>query len=74
MKCPVCGGAELIHDTRDIPCIYKGETAVIPMVTGDFCPACGEAVLDRENGDRYSDCVGEFQRQVNASFAPGITV
>lgn len=26
MKCPVCGAAELIHDTRDLPCTYKGET------------------------------------------------
>ena len=26
MKCPCCGAAELIHDTRDMPYIYKGET------------------------------------------------
>lgn len=30
MKCPVCGAAELIHDTRDLPYTYKGETTVIP--------------------------------------------
>jgi len=35
MKCPVCGAAELIHDTRDLPYIYKGETTVIAEVTGD---------------------------------------
>ncbi|GEM_PF-5175425 len=29
MKCPVCGAAELIHDTRDVPYTYKGETTVI---------------------------------------------
>lgn len=23
MKCPVCGAAELIHDTRDLPYTYK---------------------------------------------------
>ncbi|WP_394341437.1 type II toxin-antitoxin system MqsA family antitoxin [Photorhabdus laumondii] len=22
MKCPVCGAAELIHDTRDLPYTY----------------------------------------------------
>jgi YgiT-type zinc finger domain-containing protein len=22
MKCPVCGGAELVRDTRDMPYIY----------------------------------------------------
>ncbi|MCW3611357.1 type II toxin-antitoxin system MqsA family antitoxin, partial [Burkholderia cenocepacia] len=24
MKCPCCGAAELIHDTRDMPYTYKG--------------------------------------------------
>ncbi len=72
MKCPVCGAAELIHDTRDEAYTYKGETTVIPAVTGDFCPACSEVILDREQGDRYSDLIGVFQRQVNAAFvAPG---
>lgn len=68
MKCPCCGAAELIHDTRDIPYVYKGETTIIPAVTGDFCPACAEVVLDREQGDRYSELIGMFQRQVNAAY------
>lgn len=68
MKCPVCGAAELIHDTRDVPYVYKGEATTIPAVTGDFCPACGEVVLDREHGDRYSEALGLFQRQVNAAY------
>ena len=72
MKCPVCGAAELIHDTRDMPYTYKGETATIPAVTGDHCQACIEVILEREQGDRYSDLIGQFQRQVNAAFiAPG---
>ena len=72
MKCPVCGAAELIHDTRDMPYTYKGETATIPAVTGDHCPACSEVILHREQGDRYSALIGVFQRQVNAAFvAPG---
>ncbi|WP_066095051.1 type II toxin-antitoxin system MqsA family antitoxin [Xanthomonas massiliensis] len=68
MKCPNCGAAELIHDTRDLPYIYKGESTTILAVTGDFCPACGEVVLDREHGDRYSGLLGQFQRQVNAAY------
>ena len=68
MKCPVCGAAELIHDTRDMSYIYKSESTTIPAVTGDFCPACGEVILNREHGDRYGDLIGQFQRQVNASF------
>ncbi|OIQ71212.1 antitoxin MqsA [mine drainage metagenome] len=68
MKCPNCGAATLIHDTRDMPYTYKGESTIIPTVTGDFCPACGEVILNREHGDRYSDLIGQFQRQVNAAF------
>ena len=68
MKCPICGAAEMIHDTRDVPYTYKGETTTVPAVTGDFCPACGEVLLEREHGDRYSELVGQFQRQVNAAY------
>lgn len=68
MKCPVCGAAELIHDTRDLSYTYKGETSLIPSVTGDFCPACDEVVLNREHGNHYSELVGLFQRQVNSAF------
>lgn len=68
MKCPCCGAAELIHDTRDMLYTYKGEAHTIPAVTGDFCPACGEAVLNREHGDRYSTLVGVVQRQVNSAY------
>lgn len=75
MKCPVCGAADLIHDTRDLPYIYKGETTTIPGVTGDFCTACDEVVLDRVQGDRFSELVGAFQRQVNAAIVdPGFIV
>jgi HTH-type transcriptional regulator/antitoxin MqsA len=72
MKCACCGAAELIHDTRDMPYTYKGEVTTIPAVTGEFCPACGEVILNREHGDRYSELLGQFQRQVNAAYVdPG---
>jgi HTH-type transcriptional regulator/antitoxin MqsA len=75
MKCPVCGGAELVHDTRDIPYIYKGESTVIPSVTGDFCPACGETVLDKKESVRTSKLMLEFNKQVNASIVePGFII
>ena len=68
MKCPCCGAAALIHDTRDMPYTYKGEVTTIAAVTGDFCPACGEVILDREHGDRYSELMLEFNKQVNAAY------
>lgn len=67
MKCPVCGGAELVHDARDIPYTYKGESTTIPEVSGEFCPACGEAVLEKKESARVSSLMLEFNKQVNAS-------
>ena len=69
MQCPCCGNAALVHDTRDLPYTYKGKTTTLPAVTGDFCAACGEVILDREQGDRYSELIGIFQRQINTAFA-----
>ncbi len=48
MMCPCCGGGELVRDTREVDA-----DGVHVVVTADFCPACGEVILDRENGDRY---------------------
>jgi len=62
MKCPSCGAAELIHDTRDLPYTYKGETTAIVSVTGDFCPVCSDVILDGKQGDRYSELkCGRFE-------------
>lgn len=55
---PCCGAADLIHDTRNMSFTHQSETTTIPAVTGDFCPACGEVILEREQGDRYSAMVG----------------
>ncbi len=64
MKCPVCGAAELIHDTRDLPYTYKGETTVIAAVTADFCPACDESITDMPETEREMQA---FNKQVNAA-------
>jgi HTH-type transcriptional regulator/antitoxin MqsA len=69
MKCPSCGTAELIHDTRDMSYTYKGETTAIPSVTGAHCPGCGEVILEQVQGDRYSELIGVFQSRVNADLA-----
>ena len=72
MKCPVCGAAELIHDTRDLSYTYKGETTVIAAVTGDFCPACAESILDAAESNRVMQEVRVFSKQVNAAIVdPG---
>ncbi|MNE77615.1 Antitoxin MqsA [compost metagenome] len=72
MRCPVCGDAVLVHDTRDLPYNYKGESTVISGVEGDYCPACGESVLDAAESQRVSAAMLAFNKQVNASIVdPG---
>ena len=67
MKCPTCMAAELVHDTRDMPYIYKGESTLIPAVTGNFCPACDESILDAVESRRTMNFMLEFNKQVNAA-------
>lgn len=75
MKCPVCGAAELIHDTRDLPYTYKGETTTIPAVTADFCPACDESITDMFETGRVMREMQAFNKQVNAAIVdPGFII
>lgn len=75
MKCPVCGAAELIHDTRDLRYTYKGETTTIPAVTADFCPACDESITDLVETDRVMREMQAFHKQVNAAIVdPGFII
>jgi HTH-type transcriptional regulator/antitoxin MqsA len=67
MKCPSCGAANLVHDTRDLPYTYKGETTTLPQVTGDFCPACNESLLDAAESRRSMNLILAFNKQVNAA-------
>jgi HTH-type transcriptional regulator/antitoxin MqsA len=67
VRCPACGAAELEHATRELPYVYKGEATTIPDVVGDYCPACGESVLDGVESARVSAAMLAFNRQVNAA-------
>jgi HTH-type transcriptional regulator/antitoxin MqsA len=72
MICPSCGAAELVHDIRDRPYTYKGETTIIPAVTGDYCPACDDAVCEMVEATRVSAQMLDFNKQVNAGIVdPG---
>ena len=67
MKCPNCGRAELVQDTRDVSFTYKGETTSISEVVGDYCAACGEGVFDAETSRRVSAEMKAFAKQINAA-------
>ncbi len=75
MKCPACGAVELIHDTRDLPYTYKGETTTIPAVTADFCSACEESITDMAETERVMVEMQTFNKQVNAAMVdPGFII
>lgn len=74
MKCPVCGAAELNHDTRDMPYTYKGETTVIAEVMGDYCPACAESILDAAESKRVMLEMRTFSKQVNAAIVDPVFI
>lgn len=67
MKCPSCGAAKLVRKTRDLSYTYKGETTTIRRVAGDYCPSCGEAVLDPGESARTSAAMLAFNKRVNAA-------
>lgn len=67
MKCPVCGAANLIRDTRDIAYTYKGVSTMLPAVTADFCTACDESITDASQTKRVMDLMLAFNKQVNAA-------
>lgn len=72
MKCPVCGAAGLVHDIRDLPYSYKGESTVIASVTGEFCPSCAESIFGLAESDRVMKAMRAFSKRVNADLVdPG---
>ncbi len=68
MKCPACGAAKLVRDTRDLPYTYKGVSTTLEGVTGGFCPACDEVVLDADESTRTSEMMVQFNKEVNAAY------
>ncbi len=74
MKCPLCGEANLIRDTRALPYTVKSDSTVIAAVTGDFCPACGESMLDAAESTRVMRKMSAYAKQVNASMADPVFI
>jgi HTH-type transcriptional regulator/antitoxin MqsA len=66
MQCLSCSNAELVHDSRDITHSYKGKSMIIPSVSGDFCPSCGEVILDKSESQRVSAAMLKFNQQVDS--------
>ncbi|NIF90020.1 type II toxin-antitoxin system MqsA family antitoxin [Burkholderia sp. Cy-637] len=60
MNCPQCGATGLVHDTRDIPFTYQGETIVFPSVSGLYCDSCGDNFPDPEEANILSNAMVAF--------------
>src|ERR1700691_4202296 len=68
MKCPTCSAAKLVHDTRDMPYTYKGESTILPLVTGDFW-------LDqREAAQIFGGGINAFSRYENGKTKPPLSL
>ena len=67
MQCPSCAAGKLVRDSRDLPYVYKGESTVLPQVTGEFCIGCDESILDATESRRTMKLMLAFNKQVNAA-------
>jgi HTH-type transcriptional regulator/antitoxin MqsA len=65
MKCTNCGYDGTEVKTADVPYSYRGRDTVIRNVTGEYCPSCGETVLDKSDARRVSAAMVEFNTSVN---------
>lgn len=63
MKCPECGGAELVPGVRTRTFRYRGCELTYEM-RGDFCPLCDEGVLSNEESDRLDAVYTAFRQSV----------
>lgn len=62
--CPCCGASALVRDTRDhVLSRSDGKPVTLTALTGDYCNACGEVILDGAEGQRVMDAAGERQRR-----------
>ncbi len=53
--CPCCGASALMRDTRDhVLSRSDGSPVTIKALTGDYCNACGEVLLDAAGVERIS--------------------
>ena len=66
MNCPHCEQPTLVKVRRDMPYTYKGEKTVLSDVTGEWCPACGKAMLDIDESARIVRDMTAFNKKVNS--------
>ena len=67
--CPACGAAApLVRETRRMKYRYKGETLAVRQ-PGDWCRACGEAVLNHADVQATEDKLNAWRQRINKEIA-----
>ncbi|OGR33971.1 MAG: hypothetical protein A2005_12560 [Desulfuromonadales bacterium GWC2_61_20] len=55
-QCPGCGSRAMQHRTDQIETIrHGGDSVTVSGLSGWFCTACGEALLDEDSSRRYGE-------------------
>ncbi|WP_416413820.1 type II TA system antitoxin MqsA family protein [Pantoea sp. App145] len=54
------------YESRDMQYEYKGKQTTIRNLSGHFCDACGEGILDDADAARFLTATTEFNREVDA--------
>ncbi|GKW27542.1 type II toxin-antitoxin system MqsA family antitoxin [Pectobacterium brasiliense] len=65
MKCPSCGGAELVSMVKGVPYTFREHTVEIE-IKGDHCPECGETVLNSEESDEFRIKIRKIRDEIIA--------
>lgn len=63
--CPLCGSGRLSEKVVEEHFSYKGHSLVVPDYCIMECPACGEAVVDKDSARRTEKMLKDFGRQVD---------
>lgn len=67
MRCPECGGAELVPGMKELLFTYRGRTIMLETCA-NFCSLCGEGILSDEEVDRLDGLSAAFRREVDGRF------
>jgi YgiT-type zinc finger domain-containing protein len=60
--CPTCGSKKLLGVCEDVPLKVHGQKVVIPAVSFQRCPNCGEELFDLEASRKIDAATAESTR------------
>lgn len=64
MKCPNCGGAELIQEAKDVPYSFRGKKTMLPAIEELHCPICHDVTMNKDESAAYLAKIVAFKNSV----------